>query len=314
MAPPGASSGTSSRRSILVMALLAICFLVILTVISGTNIAASVSPSSNGSSREKAAAEPADRVETPSKGGLKHEGEGDDDWEVIPPAQKVGASKPADPEEKKQAAVAAAAAAVKAAEKVVVPEKVIVDDAKTGGAAEGDKPASPQGSAGKGRVPAEPIMSKMANETLKAELGRSAWRLLHTMAGKFPYKPTDAQKDAMRDYIYLFAQLYPCGDCARHFKLVLEAHPPVVDDRISLSQWACTVHNVVNKRLNKTLFDCATVLDVYKCGCAEEENGTSTFVIPETRPTSKPNQVNLKDLSGVKLLGAKKGTEKINKP
>ncbi|KAJ3274771.1 hypothetical protein HDU76_010684, partial [Blyttiomyces sp. JEL0837] len=35
----------------------------------------------------------------------------------------------------------------------------------------------------KDRKPGEPIMAKMGNETLKAELGRSTWKLLHTMAG-----------------------------------------------------------------------------------------------------------------------------------
>ncbi|KAJ3131608.1 hypothetical protein HK100_006196 [Physocladia obscura] len=61
--------------------------------------------------------------------------------------------------------------------------------------------------------PGTPIMGAMKNETIKAELGRSAWRLLHTMAGKFPAKPTQAQMTAMNDFIYLFGQLYPCGDC-----------------------------------------------------------------------------------------------------
>ncbi|KAI8845567.1 ERV/ALR sulfhydryl oxidase domain-containing protein [Chytridium lagenaria] len=135
----------------------------------------------------------------------------------------------------------------------------------------------------------------------RAELGRAAWRLLHTMAGKFPYKPTEEQKTVMRDYIYLFAQLYPCGDCARHFAIVLEAHPPIVEDRISLSTWACDVHNVVNKRLNKTLFDCATVLEVYKCGCAEEDGATMT--IPDVKPTGKPKTV---DMETVKMLGRPK--------
>lgn len=61
-----------------------------------------------------------------------------------------------------------------------------------------------------------PIMSKIGNETLKQELGRSSWRLLHVyfystnsrMMGKFPKKPTQEEKTALRDFIYLFARLY----------------------------------------------------------------------------------------------------------
>ncbi|KAI8611264.1 ERV/ALR sulfhydryl oxidase domain-containing protein [Chytriomyces sp. MP71] len=120
-------------------------------------------------------------------------------------------------------------------------------------------------------APAEPMMSVMKNETAKAELGRSAWRLLHTMAGKYPHKPTRAQKKAMNDFVYLFAQLYPCGDCARHFKVILENHPPDVSSKTAIADWACRVHNIVNKRKEKEQFDCSRILEFYDCGCGPEE-------------------------------------------
>ncbi|KAJ3031421.1 UNVERIFIED_CONTAM: hypothetical protein HDU68_004111 [Siphonaria sp. JEL0065] len=118
------------------------------------------------------------------------------------------------------------------------------------------------------------MMGAMKNETAKAELGRSAWRLLHTMAGKFPHKPTKAQQTALNDYIYLFAQLYPCGDCARHFKIILENNPPDVSSKKAVADWACRVHNIVNKRKEKPQFDCSKILEFYDCGCGpEEEDG-----------------------------------------
>ena len=58
---------------------------------------------------------------------------------------------------------------------------------------------------------------------------------------------------------------------ARHFQGVLEKNPPDVKNRESVSQWTCKVHNLVNERLNKPIFDCAKVGDLWKCGCAEEE-------------------------------------------
>ncbi|KAJ3212999.1 hypothetical protein HDU83_008389 [Entophlyctis luteolus] len=116
-------------------------------------------------------------------------------------------------------------------------------------------------------APGEPIMGAMKNETVKAELGRSAWRLLHTMAGKFPAKPTKTQMAAMNDFIYLFGQLYPCGDCAKHFKVILEQHPPDVSSKQAIANWACMVHNIVNKRKGKELFDCSKILEFYDCGC-----------------------------------------------
>ncbi|KAJ3240611.1 hypothetical protein HDU78_002234 [Chytriomyces hyalinus] len=118
---------------------------------------------------------------------------------------------------------------------------------------------------------AEPMMGAMKNETAKAELGRAAWRLLHTMAGKFPHKPSKDQQRAMNDFIYLFGQLYPCGDCARHFKIILDNNPPDVSSKAAVADWACRVHNIVNKRKEKPQFDCSKIMKFYDCGCGPEE-------------------------------------------
>lgn len=53
------------------------------------------------------------------------------------------------------------------------------------------------------------IMGKIGNETLKAELGHAAWKLLHTTMAKFPDKPTQDEQTALFSYIHLFARLYP---------------------------------------------------------------------------------------------------------
>ena len=53
------------------------------------------------------------------------------------------------------------------------------------------------------------IMPKLGNETLKAELGRAAWKVLHTTMARFPDKPTEDESTALFSYIHLFARLYP---------------------------------------------------------------------------------------------------------
>ncbi|KAF9395307.1 hypothetical protein BGX21_009984 [Mortierella sp. AD011] len=57
---------------------------------------------------------------------------------------------------------------------------------------------------------------------------------------------------------------------AEHFQQLLKEHPPQTSSRASLSNWACAAHNIVNERLGKPEFDCGTLADVYKCGCADE--------------------------------------------
>ena len=53
------------------------------------------------------------------------------------------------------------------------------------------------------------IMGKIGNETVKAELGRAAWKLFHTTMAKFPDKPSENEQTALFSYIHLFARLYP---------------------------------------------------------------------------------------------------------
>lgn len=108
---------------------------------------------------------------------------------------------------------------------------------------------------------------------------------------KFPDKPTEDDSTALANYIHLFARLYPCGDCARHFQQLLAKFPPQVTSRSAAAAWACHVHNEVrqlerirnpgileadyliqvNKRLKKPLFDCSNIGDFYDCGCAGDD-------------------------------------------
>lgn len=116
-----------------------------------------------------------------------------------------------------------------------------------------------------------PFMPKMGNETLKAQLGNAAWKLFHTILARYPVKPTQLEKTTLSQYIHLFAQVYPCGDCARHFQQLLEKYPPQVSSRQIAAMWGCMVHNKVNESLNKDIYDCMTILEDYDCGCAKDE-------------------------------------------
>ncbi|KAL8957385.1 MAG: hypothetical protein Q9193_005328 [Seirophora villosa] len=119
----------------------------------------------------------------------------------------------------------------------------------------------------------EAVAGKIANETIKAELGRSAWRLLHTTLSAYPLHPDASQKSALASYVHLFARLYPCGECASHFQQILKKYPPQVSGRKVAEMWGCTVHNEVNRSLGKERFDCNRVGEVYDCGCGDEGKG-----------------------------------------
>ncbi|KAI1641617.1 ERV/ALR sulfhydryl oxidase domain-containing protein [Daldinia loculata] len=117
------------------------------------------------------------------------------------------------------------------------------------------------------------IAPKLENATIKAELGRSTWKFFHTMMARFPDKPTEDDSLALKTFIQLFARLYPCGDCARHFQKLLAQYPPQVSSRSAAAGWACFVHNQVNERLKKPIFDCTPekLGDFYECGCGDDK-------------------------------------------
>ncbi|OBA20953.1 hypothetical protein METBIDRAFT_14193, partial [Metschnikowia bicuspidata var. bicuspidata NRRL YB-4993] len=116
-----------------------------------------------------------------------------------------------------------------------------------------------------------PFMPKMANETLKAKLGNSAWHLFHTVLARYPDEPTVLEKTTLKLYIHLFAQVYPCGDCARHFSQLLKKYPVQVGSRKTAALWGCHIHNKVNERLEKPEYDCTKILEDYDCGCGADE-------------------------------------------
>ncbi|GAA5969212.1 hypothetical protein JCM11641_007511 [Rhodosporidiobolus odoratus] len=114
------------------------------------------------------------------------------------------------------------------------------------------------------------IMPKLPNATAKAELGQASWKLLHTMAARFPEEPTDDEREAFKSYLHLFSRLYPCGECAAEFQALLRQLPPQTSSRSSASMWLCSIHNLVNERLGKPEFDCSADLEgVYDCGCGD---------------------------------------------
>ncbi|KAL4071236.1 ERV/ALR sulfhydryl oxidase domain-containing protein [Scleroderma yunnanense] len=126
------------------------------------------------------------------------------------------------------------------------------------------------------------IMSKLGNETAKAELGRATRKLLHTMTLRFPEMsylasfptPNCHQREALSSYVYLTSRLYPCGECAAEFQELLKKFPPQTSNRRAASLWLCSVHNDVSARLGKPNFDCAKLDETYDCGCGDAPAST----------------------------------------
>ncbi|KAF5833670.1 ERV/ALR sulfhydryl oxidase domain-containing protein [Dunaliella salina] len=95
--------------------------------------------------------------------------------------------------------------------------------------------------------------------TSREDLGRSTWTLLHMLAAQFPDNPSRQQRRDARQLIDCLTRIYPCSECARHFKEIVRRDPPMVNSGKDLRQWMCRVHNTVNRSLNKPVFNCDLV-------------------------------------------------------
>jgi FAD-linked sulfhydryl oxidase len=51
-----------------------------------------------------------------------------------------------------------------------------------------------------------------------AELGRSSWKLLHSMAAWYPDQPKPEQREKMTQFMTSLAEFYPCTWCASDFQ------------------------------------------------------------------------------------------------
>ncbi|XP_054161527.1 FAD-linked sulfhydryl oxidase ALR-like [Oppia nitens] len=108
------------------------------------------------------------------------------------------------------------------------------------------------------------IKSKTLSEDIECplsrdQLGRNTWSLLHTMAAYYPKDPTPQQQNDMKAFIQIFSRFYPCDHCAEDFRKDITTDPPQTQNQHTLSQWFCHIHNKVNKKLGKELFDCNKV-------------------------------------------------------
>jgi len=101
------------------------------------------------------------------------------------------------------------------------------------------------------------------------QLGRATWTFLHTMAAYYPDQPTQAEQANATGFLHAFSKLYPCSYCAKHLQQELKTNAPRVGSRVDFSKWMCDIHNEVNVRLGKPIFDCSRVDERWKDGPAD---------------------------------------------
>eukprot|EP00698_Gefionella_okellyi_P024852 TRINITY_DN8883_c0_g1_i1.p1 TRINITY_DN8883_c0_g1~~TRINITY_DN8883_c0_g1_i1.p1 ORF type:complete len:165 (+),score=19.42 TRINITY_DN8883_c0_g1_i1:98-592(+) len=113
----------------------------------------------------------------------------------------------------------------------------------------------------------------------REEMGRNGWTLLHSIVANFPEEPDHIVKQSARNFFMALPDIFPCKTCAAELKEMLKVSPPILDTRADAVLWLCEIHNQVNTRLGKPLFDCTMAESRWRnCGCkgTEEETAATT--------------------------------------
>ncbi len=103
------------------------------------------------------------------------------------------------------------------------------------------------------------------------------WTALHTISFNYPVNPTQEDKEHYRDFVLSLQHILPCKYCRMNLKTNLKQLPLTIDvmkNRDSFSRYIYSLHELVNKMLNKksnlTYCDVRERYEHFRSRCTEE--------------------------------------------
>ena len=117
-------------------------------------------------------------------------------------------------------------------------------------------------------------MIPIPNFPTNCEWGPILWRLLHGIADKYGKVITPLflkeQEIAWQHLLSETAKILPCKECREHYKTYLHNNPIIIkklsiqDQKIWVQKFFFNLHNEVNVRNDKPIFDFDKLHDTYK--------------------------------------------------
>jgi hypothetical protein len=105
--------------------------------------------------------------------------------------------------------------------------------------------------------------------------GPSAWTYLHTLSFNYPEtNPTQEQRKNYYDLFYNLQFTLPCKYCRETYTIFFKYIDinQYLDDRMGITFWVFTIHNIVNMKLNKKLANFFDVVKYYENMRANEND------------------------------------------
>lgn len=109
--------------------------------------------------------------------------------------------------------------------------------------------------------------------------GNHGWEFLHTITFNYPTNPNPIDKQNYKNLFLSLNNTLPCIYCQNSFTIYSKYIPIdyYLDDRNGLSYWLYIIHNLVNSKLGKEIFNYSDIVKKYeayraKCGRMTNEN------------------------------------------
>lgn len=94
---------------------------------------------------------------------------------------------------------------------------------------------------------------------MTAVWGPLGWMTLHSISTSYPEAPTVAEKQLVSSWLDLFRDTITCPHCRDHFTEILATSrrifPNLLNSRQDFAVFAFRVHNAVNRRLKKPIYE-----------------------------------------------------------
>ena len=96
--------------------------------------------------------------------------------------------------------------------------------------------------------------------------GPDAWSFFHTVTFNYPLDPKQCDKDAYKLFFENLKNILPCSICRNSYILLYDKFPidDYLEDRIGVTFWLYTLHNIINLKLNKKMVDFRDVILKYE--------------------------------------------------
>lgn len=102
---------------------------------------------------------------------------------------------------------------------------------------------------------------------MKPELwGKHIWYTMHFVALNYPNQPSPEDRKRYQAFFESFQYVLPCSKCAEHYLKTLADVDirAYLDSPHRLFEWTVRIHNAVNQRLGKEVWDVTSAWHHYK--------------------------------------------------